>query len=130
MPIVFTSTSGGPTSAAIRSTTPRAAAGSTASATSRRMPSGSSFIASSLRSTPATVNPAAASFSAVTRPRSPPAPTTIATRSLIGYSSFRSPMDHVFRFAAGKVSGRHRFPVISGRSTVDTPTACPEAITR
>jgi len=31
----------------------------------------------------------------------------------------------VFRFTAGKVSGDHRIPVISGRSTVDTPTACP-----
>jgi hypothetical protein len=30
----------------------------------------------------------------------------------------------VFRFTAGKVSGDHRIPVISGRSTVDTPTAC------
>src|SRR5436190_12129661 len=47
------------------------------------MPSGSSFNASSLRSTPTTVNPAAASFCAVARPSSPPAPTTIATRSLI-----------------------------------------------
>ena len=41
--MVFTSTSGGPTSAAIRSTTLRAAAGSIGSVTSRRMPSGSSF---------------------------------------------------------------------------------------
>jgi hypothetical protein len=41
--MVFTSTSGGPTSAAIRSTTLRAAAGSVGSAVSRRMPSGSSF---------------------------------------------------------------------------------------
>jgi hypothetical protein len=30
----------------------------------------------------------------------------------------------MFRFTAGKVSGDHRIPVISGRSTVDTPTAC------
>src|SRR6266487_5152499 len=50
--MVFTSTSGGPTSAAIRSTTLRAAAGSVGSAVSRRMPSGSSFSPSSLRSAP------------------------------------------------------------------------------
>jgi hypothetical protein len=43
MPMVFTSTSGGPTSAAIRSTTLRAAAGSVGSAASWRMPAGSSF---------------------------------------------------------------------------------------
>ncbi len=77
--MVFTSTSGGPTSAAIRFTTLRAAAGSVGSAASRRMPSGRSFSPSSLRSTPTTVNPAAASFSAVARPSSPPAPVTIAS---------------------------------------------------
>jgi hypothetical protein len=49
----------------------------------RRVSSGNSFSASSLRSTPTTVNPAAASFCAVARPSSPPAPTTIATRPLI-----------------------------------------------
>jgi hypothetical protein len=81
--MVFTSTSGGPTSAAIRSTALRAAAGSVGSAASRRMPSGSSFNASWFRSTSATVNPAAASFSAVARPSSPPAPATIAARSLM-----------------------------------------------
>ena len=58
--MVFTSTSGGPTSAAIRSTTFRAAAGSTGSATSRPMPSGSSLSPFSFRSVPTTVNPAAA----------------------------------------------------------------------
>ena len=81
--MVFTSTWGGPTWAAIRSTTLRAAAGSVGSAVSRQMPSGRSFSPASLRSTPATVNPAAASFSVVARPSSPPAPTTIATRSLL-----------------------------------------------
>ena len=76
VPVVFTSTSGGPTSAAIRSTTLPAAAGSAGLATSRRMLSGSSFSAPSFRSTPAIVNPAAGSFSAVARPSSPPAPAT------------------------------------------------------
>src|ERR1700729_2812929 len=131
VPMVFTSTSGGPTSAAIRSTTLRAEAGSVGSAVSRRMPSGSSFIASSLRSTPATVNPAAASFSAVARPSSPPAPTTIATRSLLmppppwerrrqrkswgSPSGRRRPWSFQggSRLAAGQVRGRHRILVIS-----------------
>ena len=81
--MVFTSTSGGPTSAAIRLTTLRAAAGSVGLATSRRMLSGSSFSASSFRSTRTIVNPAAGSFSAVAGPSSPPAPATIATCSLM-----------------------------------------------
>src|SRR6266567_2295460 len=141
--MVFTSTSGGPTSAAIRSTTLRAAAGSAGSAVSRRMPSGSSFSPSSLRSTPITVNPAAASFSAVARPSSPPAPTTIATRSLMPPPppwkrrrkrmtrrfSFRSRTGLVaaglFRFTTGKVRSRHRIPVICRRSAVSYPDRVP-----
>ncbi len=83
VPIVFTRTSGGPASAAILSMRLLAAAGSTASPASRRMPSGSCFSPSSLRSTPTTVYPAAARAFAVARPSSPPAPTTIATRSLM-----------------------------------------------
>src|SRR5919197_854735 len=81
--MVLTSTSGGPTSTAIWSTMLLATAGSVASPASYRTPSGNSFSRSSLRSTPTTVNPAAASFCAVARPSSPPAPTTIATRPLI-----------------------------------------------
>jgi hypothetical protein len=64
---------------------------SVASPTSYRMPSGNSFSPSSLRSTPTTVNPAVASFCTVTRPNSPPAPTTIATRALIPQLSRPSP---------------------------------------
>ncbi len=78
-PMVFTSTPGGPAWAAIRSMSGPAAAGSVASATSRRTPSGSSRSPLSLRSTPTTVRPLAASASAVARPRTPPAPTTTAT---------------------------------------------------
>jgi hypothetical protein len=78
------------------------------------------------------VNPAATSFSDVARPSSPPAPATIATRALLALMppppwngaekrmswrfSFRSWTDlvgqDVFRFAAGKVKGGHRIPVI------------------
>src|SRR5690348_4787411 len=83
MPMVFTSTSGGPTSAATRSTTAFATAGSVASPGTWRIPSGSSFSPSALRSAPATVNPAPASFTTTDRPSGPPAPTTNATRSLI-----------------------------------------------
>src|SRR5258707_1993180 len=83
VPMVFTSTSGGPTSAATRLTTAFATAGSVASPGTWRTPSGSSLSPSALRSTPATVNPAPTSFTATDRPSGPPAPTTNATRSLI-----------------------------------------------
>src|SRR5215469_2592010 len=115
--MVFTSTSGGPTSAAIRSTTLRAAAGSVGSAASRRMPSGSSFSASSLRSTSTAVNPAAASFPAAARPSSPPAPTTMATRSLMRFS-FRS-MNGPGR--SGRVQLRHREGDKSSPDSGDLP---------
>ena len=95
--MVFTRTSGGPAAAAIRSTTARAAAGSAGSATSRPMPSGSSFRPCSFRSIPVTAYPAAASLAAVARPSSPPAPATIATRSLISFS---------FRSGSGSPPGR------------------------
>jgi hypothetical protein len=60
------------------------------------MPSGSSFSPCSFLSIPVTAYPAAASFCAVARPSSPPAPVTIATRSLMCFS-FRSG----FRLPAG-----------------------------
>jgi Antibiotic biosynthesis monooxygenase len=86
--MVFTGTSGGPTSSAIVSTTARATSGSVGSATSRPTPSGSSFSLLSLRSTPTTVKPRSARISAVARPSSPPAPATIARRpSLLMLSS-------------------------------------------
>ena len=77
VPMVLTSTSGGPAAVAIRSMRLLAMTGSVVSPTSRRMPSGSSFSPCSLRSTPATVYPAPARALAVARPSSPPAPTTI-----------------------------------------------------
>jgi hypothetical protein len=64
-PMVFTSTSGGPTSSAIRSMRLFAAAGSVVSATSRRTPPGSSRNACSFRSTATTVRPLAARVAAV-----------------------------------------------------------------
>src|SRR6476646_3019145 len=76
MPMVFTSTSGGPTSAATRSTAAFATAGSVASPGTWRMPSGCSLSPSALRSTPATVKPAPTSFTTTDRPRGPPAPLT------------------------------------------------------
>jgi hypothetical protein len=64
-PMVFTSTSGGPTSPAIRSTRLFAAAGSVASATSGRTLPEKSPNPRSLRSTATTVRPAAARVTAV-----------------------------------------------------------------
>ena len=55
------------------------------------MPSGSSFSLSSLRSTPTTVNPAAASFSAVERPSSPPAPVTIGVNGDASVKELKGP---------------------------------------
>src|SRR6202166_119107 len=78
--MVLTNTSGGPTSWAIRSTSGAAAFGSVASTSSRAMPSGSPSKPGSFRSTATTVMPRSASLTAVARPSSPPAPTTIATR--------------------------------------------------
>jgi hypothetical protein len=82
VPMVFTSTSGEPISAAIRSIRALAAAGSVASPATRWTPSGSSPSACSPRSTPTTAYPAAARVRAVARPSCPPAPTTTATRRL------------------------------------------------
>jgi hypothetical protein len=63
--MVFTSTSGGPTSLAIRSMSRVAAAGSVASATSGRTLPGKSPNPRSFRSTATTVRPAAARVTAV-----------------------------------------------------------------
>ena len=116
---MFTSTSGGPTSAAIRSTTFRAESGSIGSAASRRMPSGSSLSPSSLRSTPTTVNPAAASFSAVVAAeltaRADCDRHTLAHAATSGKTDVMVsllPVQGVFSFAAGKATRHHRIPVI------------------
>src|SRR5580693_3073579 len=132
-PMVFTSTSGGPTSPAIRSMSRAAAAGSVASATSRRMSSGRSPSPRSLRSTATTVRPPAARVTAVARPSPPPAPATIATFALTVNSSAMSfSLDHVTdrpRVALRQVRGRHLIPVIRRgaeprfRSVVDSTYA-------
>ena len=63
--MVFTSTSGGPTSLAIRSMSRVATAGSVVSATSRRTLSGSWLNPGSFRSTATTVRPRASRVTAV-----------------------------------------------------------------
>src|ERR1022692_2479021 len=79
VPTTFTSTPGGPASAAIRLMASATTAGSAGSAATLRTLPLRSFIACSLRSSATTAKPLAASAATVACPRAPPAPATTAT---------------------------------------------------